>query len=168
MLLLRFLWRWQAGLQAPTDELDRQRWWAWGSLALMGLLLPFGVLVVGPGGLPVELRDLYGLALLWPIALGLVLAGIAYRLIRDRETPRVTEGDLAVLAEAAWSAARRTHRSLAVPPPRPRRMPARLRVLRLKLRQHLEDAERILTRWETIGLLFSAAMLGLYLTLLVG
>ncbi|WP_019594315.1 complex I subunit 5 family protein [Thioalkalivibrio sp. ALM2T] len=168
VLLLRFLWCWQAGLQAPADGLDRQRWWAWGALALMGLLLPLGVLVVGPGGLPVEPRDLYGLALLWPIALGLVVAGIAYRLIRDRETPRVPEGDLAVLAEAAWSAARRTHRNLALSPPRPRRMPARLRLLRLKLRQRLEDAERVLTRWETIGLLFSAAMLGLYLTLLVG
>ncbi|WP_018872010.1 complex I subunit 5 family protein [Thioalkalivibrio sp. ALJ16] len=168
VLLLRFLWRWRADLETATDGLDRPRWWAWGGLSLMALLLPLATLLAGPTALPLSVHDLYGSSLLWPVMLGLGLALLAWRGVRDRETPRVPEGDLAVLAEAAWDSVRRTRRRLALPGPWPPRIPARMRALRLGARRRLEAAERMLTRWETIGLLFSAAMLGLYLTLLAG
>lgn len=166
VVLLRFLWRWRAGLQAPVDAVDPPRWWAWGVLSLMALVTPAWVVWTSPGALPADMNDLWGLSLLWPIALGLGIGWISYRLVNDRDTPRLPEGDLAVLAETAWAAARHTRRSRALPPPQPRRIPARLRGVRLKLRKRLEAAERVLTRWETIGLLFAGAMLGLYLTLL--
>lgn len=167
-LLLRFLWRWHRGLQIPPEGLDHRRWRAWGGLSLMALLLPPAVLLAGPDELPVSVQDLFGLALLWPIALGTGLAILVWRVVRDRETPRLPEGDLAWLAERAWIGARRTGHRLTLPRPRPPRIPARMRALRQRARRRLEAAERVLTRWETIGLLFSAAMLGLYLALLAG
>ncbi|WP_038051137.1 complex I subunit 5 family protein [Thioalkalivibrio sp. ALJ1] len=166
LVLLRFLWRWRAGLQAPIEGLDHSRWWAWGSLALMALLIPIWIVWTAPGALPAEVHDLFGFSLLWPIALGLGLGWLTYLRVRDRANPRLPEGDLAILMEAAWRTARHKRRSLALPPPRPRRIPARLRGIRLLWRARLEAAERVLTRWETIGLLFASALLGLYLTLL--
>ncbi|WP_018861626.1 MULTISPECIES: complex I subunit 5 family protein [unclassified Thioalkalivibrio] len=169
LLMLRFLWCWhqaQQDIQAP-PRADSRRWWAWGGLAGMSLVFPLlGIAVAPPEQVPAWVV-LTGLSLVWPIGLGLVLGLLAWRWLPDRNRPWLQEGDLVVPLEWLAHASQRLWHS------RPAligigRHPARLRWVRYRLRERLELAERVLTRWETIGLLFAAAMLGLYLTLWAG
>lgn len=169
LLMLRFLWRWQQALQDanPPASADPNRWWAWGGLAILSLALPLLGLLVAPPDEGPAWAAVTGVSLVWPIGIGLGLGLVAWRWLRDCDRPRLAEGDLVVPLEWAAQTGPRIMRH------RPRlpecgRHPARLRWLRYRLRERLELAERVLTRWETIGLLFAAAMLGLYLTLLAG
>ncbi|WP_019626639.1 complex I subunit 5 family protein [Thioalkalivibrio sp. ALJT] len=166
LLMLRYLWCWRAGLATREGPPAWRSWSAWGGLASISVLLPVAALLAAAGGAPTTAGDLFGWSLLWPILAGLGIGLAVARLQRQRTTPRLPEGDLAVVLEALTRSLRLlATASLRLPPSR---HPARLRLARCWLRRKLGSAERVLTRWETIGLLFTAAMLGIYLTLLAG
>lgn len=169
LLMLRFLWRWNRALKdtEPPVRTDSRRWWAWGGLASLSLAFPLLGVIVAPPEDGSAWGGVIGLSLIWPIAIGLVLGAVTWRWLRDHDRPLLAEGDLMVPLERLSRAGLRLLHNLPTLPVS-RRHPARLRWLRYRLRERLELAERVLTRWETIGLLFAAAMLGLYLTLWAG
>ena len=166
LLMVRYLWRWRAGLGDAARPATAGRWWAWGGLSLMSLLMPAVALLAALAGAPVHPASLGGVSLVWPVVLGLALAGVTGMLVRERGRPWLPEGDLVILPEAAW----RRLQGLR-PTPRlsvPGRPIARWRWARYRMQQRLVAAERGLTHWPVIGLLFAAAALGVYVVLAPG
>ncbi|ACL73736.1 NADH/ubiquinone/plastoquinone (complex I) [Thioalkalivibrio sulfidiphilus HL-EbGr7] len=159
LLMARFLWcLWIKGAARP-GHLPWQMWMPWLVLSFAALVLPW--VWVGQAG--------PAWSLIWPLSLGVVLSLAGLLAWRGRRVPQVPEGDVLLPVEglARWLA--RTVRSA------PRLWqtagdgPARAR-LRLAWRRTRQGAARLeagLGRWETVGIVFMALLVGVFVSLWV-
>ncbi|MFN2349780.1 MAG: NADH/ubiquinone/plastoquinone (complex I), partial [Thioalkalivibrio sp.] len=159
LLMARFLWCVWAKDAAKSDPLPWQMWAPWLALSSAALILPW--LWAGKTG--------PAWSLIWPLSLGVLLSLVALFVWRGRRAPRVPEGDVLVPVEGLvrWlvctvRAAPRLWQTAGDGPAR-----ARLRLSWRRTRHGAARLEAALARWEVLGILFMALVVGVFVSLWV-
>jgi hydrogenase-4 component B len=159
LLMVRFLWRMGATGEPGRGALPWQMLLPWLALSSTAFLLPW----IAPG----EAGAAW--SLLWPLGLGLLAALTAARVLQGRRLPDVPEGDLLVPMERALLAAAA----------RVRMMPvlwrgygeeltrARFRLVWRRVRHRIARLEAIISRWESVGILFMVFVVAVFWSLRV-
>ncbi|WP_018936129.1 complex I subunit 5 family protein [Thioalkalivibrio sp. ALJ24] len=164
LLVLRFLWRLRRDLAPAAAPVPTGRWLPWALIAAMSLVLPAMAALTALAAPGVPLPGLADLSLLWPILAGLVLGALGGVMLREWMAHRLPEGDVAVLANTLIHATQGLYarvsplREIRLHP----RLRARLRRAQRVARHDLEWAERHMTRWGRLAVLFGLSLLGLY------
>jgi len=159
LLMARFLWRIYRAHEGQPGKLPWQMLLPWLVLTSAALILPW--VWAGKAG--------PAWSLIWPLSLGVVLSLAGLIAWRGRPVPRVPEGDVLVpvegllrwLALTVW-ATPRLWQSAGDGPAR-----SRLRLVWRRTRHGAARLEAGLRRWETVGILFMALVVGVFVSLWV-
>jgi hydrogenase-4 component B len=157
LLMARFLWRVRATPGKDGPGLPWQMSVPWLALSSGSLLLPW--LWPGAAG--------PAWSLIWPPGLGMLLAGMAVRWRVGRRVPSLPEGDLLVPLEAVLRGVARWSGTTAIlwRGYGEELTRARWRLAWRRLRQRAGRLEARMSRWESVGILFMALVVAVFLSL---
>jgi hydrogenase-4 component B len=159
LLMARFLWCAWSSANAHSRELPLRMSIPWLALSSAALLLP---LVWSGSAGPAW-------SLLWPPTVGVLMTLVAIRVFSRRHPPLLAEGDLVVPVERAVVALARAARAsdLLWRGYGEELTRARFRLAWRRLRYRAARLEAMLSRWESVGVLFMVLVLGVFVSLLL-